>query len=62
MGIEMDTSSKIISERYSFLTPQMEKEAHVYEMLNEISRHQDQFLKKKEGMFATMTDLQNSRI
>ena len=57
----MDTPSKNTSEKFNFLNSHIEKEAHIYEVLNEIHRLQEQYLKNGQGQLATIDDLIKSR-
>ncbi|PKL37561.1 MAG: hypothetical protein CVV44_14530 [Spirochaetae bacterium HGW-Spirochaetae-1] len=57
----MDTPSKNTSEKFNFLNSHIEKEAHIYEVLNEIHRLQEQYLKNGQGQLATIDDLTKSR-
>jgi hypothetical protein len=49
------------SAAFSFLDSQLEKEAHIYDILKEILRKQEAFLITKEGTLATLAELLESR-
>ena len=52
---------KMAGNPFSFLDSQLEKEAHIYDILREILRKQEAYLITREGSLATLTELLNSR-
>ncbi|MCL2025778.1 MAG: hypothetical protein FWG92_03120, partial [Leptospirales bacterium] len=46
---------------FGFLDKQLEKEAHIYDILQEILQKQEIYLKTREGNLATLAGLLNSR-
>ena len=57
----MDSTSRKTPGKYPFLHSHIEKEAHIYEVLEEIDRQQAHYLKTREGLLATQTSLRQSR-
>ncbi len=50
-----------LREKFKFVDPQIAKEPYIFDILNEISRYQENALKNEENKLATIDDLYTSR-